>query len=166
MNFKGDIEGLELVVPQKIPDNRGWFQREYEGFTATQVASAFNTKAGTWRGLHYQVGASAQRKLIRCIRGAIFDIVVDLRHDSKTYTKVFGTTLSADNRYSLNVPRGFAHGYLTLDHSSEVLYLMEGAQDKAAERGIRWDDPTIKIWLPFEPNVISDKDKSWPDFRP
>jgi len=166
MNFKGEIEGLELIVPDKIRDNRGWFQREYNFFTATQVASTYNIKSGTWRGLHYQVGASAQRKLVRCIRGSIFDITVDLRSSSETYLKVFGTTLTAENRYLLNVPRGFAHGYLTLDDNSEVLYLMEGTQDKAAERGIRWDDPSIDIWLPFEPKVYSDKDNNWPDYKP
>jgi dTDP-4-dehydrorhamnose 3,5-epimerase len=169
MIFKCEMEGLELSVPDPRRDTRGEVRNEYKDFNATHVLTTFNTSSGTFRGFHYQIGSFAQRKLVRCIRGAIQDVVIDIRKESATYLKSFSTILSADNCNSLIVPKGFAHGYLTLAPATEVLYLIDGEYNKDAERGIRFKDMvtwTAGVHLIEEPVFYNDRDARWPNFEP
>ncbi len=121
---------------------------------------------GTLRGLHYQVAPYEEAKLVRCTRGAIFDVIVDVRPTSQTHKSWFGVELTAENCWMLYVPEGFAHGYITLEPDTEVLYEVSQFYTPGAERGLRYDDPSIGIDWPTEVLVVSDKDRSWPDFRP
>jgi dTDP-4-dehydrorhamnose 3,5-epimerase len=114
--------------------------------------------------MHYQLGDAAEVKLVRCIRGALFDAILDLRPNSATFGKWFGETLTADNRLMMYVPRGFAHAILTLEPNTEALYLVSAFYAPDAERGVRWNDPQFGIVWPREPVEISAKDAAWPDF--
>ena len=129
-----------------------------------QANIAHSNAKGTLRGLHYQVPPYAEAKLVRCTRGAIYDVIVDLRTASPTYKKWIGVELSADNHRMLYVPEGFAHGYQTLTDDAEVFYMVTAFYAPGAERGIRYDDPAFGITWPVEVQVISEKDKSWEDF--
>lgn len=166
MKLTCDFEGVEIIHPERFYDVRGYFQREASGFDFTDMFLANNTASGTFRGLHYQKEPHAQKKLIRCTKGAIHDVIVDLRKDSKSYLKTFSTILSAENGFSLIVPPGFAHGYITLTYGTEVLYLIRGPRVVEAETGIRYNDPNISINLPEEPVFISEKDRNWPTYIP
>ena len=126
-----------------------------------QVNLSFNEERGTLRGMHYQRAPHEESKLVRCIRGSIFDVVVDLRKESPTYLKWFGTTLSADNRRALVVPKGFAHGYQTLEDHSEVLYLVSQYYEPGAGGGARYDDPLVGIEWPLAAANISEQDLKW-----
>ena len=118
-------------------------------------------------GLHYQTAPYAEVKLVRCVRGSVFDVLVDLRPDSPTYTRWFGTELTAENRRMLYVPEGCAHGYLTLEDESEVVYPVSRPYHPEAERGIRWNDPQFGIaWPEAGALTMSPKDERWPDYRP
>lgn len=154
-------------------DERGFFARMFctDEFSAAglesrfvQINNSLSQRAGTLRGLHYQLPPSAEAKVIRCIRGAFWDCIVDLRPESPTFAKWFGVTLSADNRTMLYVPRGFAHGFVTLMDDSEALYLVSAFYAPQHERGLRWDDPRFGIEWPREPVELSAKDRAWPDF--
>jgi dTDP-4-dehydrorhamnose 3,5-epimerase len=118
------------------------------------------------RGLHYQLSPSAEVKLVRCVRGALHDVILDLRPGSSTFGKSFGTSLTAENRRMIYVPEGFAHGFITLEDDTEVVYFVTAEYNANRERGVRWDDPAFDIPWPFEPVVISDKDGSHPNFDP
>ena len=111
--------------------------------------------------MHYQIPPHSEMKAIRCIRGALFDVIIDLRQESATYKKWFGYELNQDNKKMLIVPEGCAHGFLTLSNDSEALYLVSAYYNQNSERGLRWNDPAINVNWPFEPIEISDKDKSW-----
>lgn len=170
---KGSVEGARLVELEKRGDERGFFARLFcekefgaEGLETrfVQANNSLSGAGGTLRGLHYQLGASAEVKVVRCIRGALFDAIVDLRPDSPTFLKWFGETLSAENRLMMYVPRGCAHAILTLEPDTEALYLVSAFYDPGAERGVRWNDPRFAIEWPIEPAEISAKDASWPDF--
>jgi dTDP-4-dehydrorhamnose 3,5-epimerase len=121
---------------------------------------------GTVRGLHYQVEPSEEVKIVRCSRGAIFDVIVDVRPDSNTFLQWYGVELSADNRRQLYVPRGFAHGYQTLVDDCEVFYVVSEFYAPQHERGIRWNDPSVDIRWPVPVSDMSEKDAGWPDVPP
>ena len=132
-----------------------------------QCNDSFSPGRGTLRGLHYQMAPHQEVKLVRCIRGTVFDVIVDLRHDSPTYLSWFGLELTGDNRTMLYVPEGCAHGYLTLEDNSEVMYPVSEFYRPEAERGVRWNDRLFGIqWPNGGARTISAKDQSWPDYEP
>jgi len=165
------LSGAYLIDLEPHPDERGffaraWCQHEFEehGLNGrlAQVNVSYNKKQGTLRGMHYQVRPYAETKLLRCTRGAIWDVIVDLRPGSPTYHQWLGAELTADNRRMLFVPEDFAHGYLTLSDETEVMYQVSEFYTPNAERGLRWDDPALAIEWPAPVQVISDKDARWP----
>ncbi len=170
------LKGAAVIELQRWVDERGffaraWCRREFEdnGLLSGLVQSniSFNLTAGTLRGMHYQSSPYEEEKLVRCTRGALYDVIVDLRQDSPTFKQWFGVELTEDNRRMLYVPKGFAHGFQTLADNTEVFYHVTEYYTPGAERGIRWDDPAIGIcWPPSAVRVISDKDRSWPDYIP
>jgi dTDP-4-dehydrorhamnose 3,5-epimerase len=169
------LKGAHTIELERRGDDRGFFARafcknEFEeaGLEPqfVQVNNSLSAKRGTLRGLHYQLPPKAEVKVIRCVRGALWDAIVDLRPDSPTYTRWFGAELSAENRLMMYVPKGFAHAILTLSDDTEALYLVSEFYGPDQERGLRWDDPKFKIEWPIEPSEISPKDKKWPDFDP
>jgi dTDP-4-dehydrorhamnose 3,5-epimerase len=169
------LAGACLIHPDKRGDERGFFARFFcqrelrEAGLMTEIAQINNSlsaERGTLRGMHYQLAPAAETKIVRCIRGALFDVILDLRPRSPTFKQWFGTTLSAENRSLLYVPKGLAHGFLTLEPNTEVLYLVDEYYAPHQERGARYNDPAFGIEWPAEPVVISDKDRHWPDFNP
>ncbi|MEL7362210.1 MAG: dTDP-4-dehydrorhamnose 3,5-epimerase [Bacteroidota bacterium] len=169
------LPGAFVLRPERHADERGHFartfcRREFEahGLNAAvaQCSVSFNEQAGTLRGMHYQAAPHAEAKLIRCTRGAVYDVILDLRADSDTYGQHFGAVLSADNGHALYVPEGFAHGFLTLKDRSEVFYQMSAFFAPDAARGVRWDDPAFNIHWPRPVRVIKDRDAAYPDFVP
>lgn len=169
------IAGAWLIDMETREDQRGFFGRlfckeemERQGLSASiqQINASFSSQQGTLRGMHYQLAPQAEVKIVRCLRGAIYDVLLDLRPDSPTYTKWFGETLTLQNRTILYVPKGCAHGFITLEDETEILYLVDTAYAPQEERGVRFDDPRFGIFWPKAPRVISEKDRSWPDFSP
>ena len=171
-----DIEGLLLLRPQKFADARGYFTETYNarGFRDAGVFSvfvqdneAFSSRAGTIRGLHFQVPPAPQAKLIRVLSGSIFDVAVDLRRDRPTYGRWRGVTLSKEENAQFFVPRGFAHGYCTLEPNTKVAYKVDEFYAPACDAGLRWDDPDIGVEWPISPAgaIISDKDANLPSFK-
>ncbi len=169
------LPGSYIIESEPHHDSRGYFARAYCAreleatgieFEIAQASVAFNEAKGTLRGLHYQLPPFAEAKIVRCIAGSIYDVIVDLRPDSPGYLEWIGVELSAANGRSLYVPEGFAHGYLTLDAATEVFYLMNQFYVAKAARGIRWDDARLGIDWPGDVAVISSKDQSWPDLVP
>jgi dTDP-4-dehydrorhamnose 3,5-epimerase len=167
------IPGVLLLEVEPHTDERGLFARTVcsEEFSARGLPSAypqsstsFNKTRGTLRGMHFQISPSQESKLVRCTRGAIFDVVVDLRKDSPTYRNYVGCDLSAENRRSLAIPHGCAHGFMTLEDASEVLYMMSEQHRPELARGVRWNDPAFGIVWPLQPTVLSDRDAAYPDF--
>ena len=160
-----------LVKPARLEDDRGFFARTWcarefaeHGLepSLSQCSISFNKGRGTLRGLHYQAEPHAEAKLVRCTRGAIFDVIVDLRPASPTYLEHCTVTLTADNRDAIYVPQGCAHGFLTLEDESEVLYQMSTEHVPGAARGVRWNDPAFHIAWPTLPDVVADRDRTWP----
>ena len=172
--YETALKDVYLIEPEKHEDDRGYFARvfcekelENHGFKLNMVQSnvAFSRKQGTLRGMHYQVGSYSEVKLIRCITGSIFDVIIDLRSESSTYKQWFGIELNAKNNQMLLIPENFAHGYQSLIDDTEVFYQVSQFYTPDAERGIRWDDPAFNIqWPDTVHPIISEKDKSWPDF--
>ena len=167
------LKGAFTIELQRIEDSRGFFarafcKREFEqrglNPAIVQCNVSFNPQKGTLRGMHYQQEPFREVKVVRCIAGAIFDAIVDLRPDSSTYREWTGVELSAQNGRSLYVPEGFAHGYLTLTENTEVFYQVSEFYSPGYERSIRWNDPAFRIQWPIEPLIISPKDASHPDF--
>ena len=167
------LKGAFIVEIEKREDVRGffarvWCEKEFEArglsFQPVQANIAFNVKKGTLRGMHYQVAPYEEAKLIRCIRGALYDVIVDLRPESSTYKQWIGVELTAKSHTMLYVPEGFAHGYQTLEDNTEGFYQVSQFYHPEAERGLRYDDPSFGIKWPMYVQVISDKDKRWPDF--
>ncbi|MEU9794611.1 dTDP-4-dehydrorhamnose 3,5-epimerase [Streptomyces sparsogenes] len=165
------LAGAALVELEKREDHRGFFSRSFcrEEFeraglepTVAQCNLSFNHRKGTLRGFHYQLTPNAEAKTIRCVRGAVYDVIVDLRTDSPTFLRHFGTELTADNRLALHVPRNFAHAYLTLTDDAETLYQVSTAYTPGAERGLRWNDPALAVEWPVTVEQVSDKDGNWP----
>ena len=159
------------IVPRG--DERGFFARLFcqdelvkQGLEprVRQVNNSLSVEAGTLRGLHYQVAPYGETKLVRCISGEIFDVILDLREGSPTFRQWHGVTLTAENRKMLFVPRGFAHGFLTLKPNTEIIYLVSEVYEGPSERVVRWDDPQFSIAWPIEPKILSDKDRLAPLF--
>ena len=166
-----DIVDAFEVHLEKHGDDRGFFARGFceqefkdQGieFRALQANVAYNRSKNTVRGLHYQIEPHAEKKLVRCVKGAIFDVIVDLRPDSPSFKQWVGVELSAEDRSMLYVPEGCAHGYQTLTDDSEIFYMVSAAYAPEAERGISWNDPEFNIaWKDLGEMIISDKDKNW-----
>ena len=166
-----DIEGLYVIEPTVFKDERGYFMETYNqndfkeaglNMTFVQDNQSMSVK-GVLRGLHFQK-QYPQGKLVRAVRGTVFDVAVDLRSDSKTYGKWFGVTLSAENKKQFYIPEGFAHGFLVLSDEAEFAYKCTDFYHPGAEGGLLWSDPEIGVDWPIEPGmelIISDKDKKW-----
>ena len=170
------LAGAYVVELERLEDERGWFARTFDpdvwreaGIEPTNVQSSisFNARAGTLRGLHYQGPPHGEDKLVRCTRGAVYDVIVDVRPGSPTFCRWFGIELTPDNGRELLVGKGFAHGFQTLVDASEVHYQMSYPFVPGAGRGVRWDDPAFGIeWPPAKQRTISERDATYPDFRP
>jgi dTDP-4-dehydrorhamnose 3,5-epimerase len=171
------LAGVWTIEIERLEDSRGWFTRTFDSgeFRARglnpdvlQCNSSFNTRAGTIRGMHYQSEPYGESKLVRCVRGAIFDVAVDLRPESPTFCRWYGIELSAENRRASFISSGIAHGFQTVTNDCEVLYQMGQRYVPEAACGVRWDDPAFAIrWRPSAGElIISDKDRAYPDFRP
>jgi dTDP-4-dehydrorhamnose 3,5-epimerase len=168
------LAGAYRIEPQLIGDERGAFARRFcadtfraEGLESDllQRSFSFNLRAGTLRGMHFQAPPHLEVKLVRCTRGAVFDVMVDLRADSATYGQWHGEELTADNRMMLYIPKGFAHGFQTLVDNTEVDYEITPAHVPGADRGFRFDDPSLDIRWPIAASIISDRDKALPASR-
>ncbi|MDQ7096254.1 dTDP-4-dehydrorhamnose 3,5-epimerase [Desulfosporosinus sp. PR] len=168
------LVGAYLIDIEPIEDVRGFFARSFckNEFTVHGLQSEFvqcniasNYKKGTLRGMHYQLEPYAEVKLVRCIRGSIYDVVIDLREKSSTFKKWFSVELSAGNCKMLYVPEGFAHGYQTLTDDTEVFYQVSEFYQPNYERGIRWDDGNFDIQWPLQEKIISSKDRNWDIFN-
>jgi dTDP-4-dehydrorhamnose 3,5-epimerase len=168
------VAGAYLISPQKRTDERGYFARVFcrdelaaQGLCGDycQANTALSPRAGTLRGLHFQRRPHAEVKLIRCTRGRVFDVVLDLRRDSPTYLRWQGVELSADNAAMLYAPEGTAHGYLTLSDDTELLYMTSAKYAPDAATGVRFDDPAFGIRWPRDIALVSQADRGWPDFQ-
>ena len=169
------LPGAYLIDIEKRGDQRGffargWCQKEFEAHDliprVVQTNISLSKRKGTLRGMHYQVAPYAEAKLVRCTRGALYDVIIDLRPDSPTHMQWLGVELSAENYKMLYVPEGFAHGFQTLVDNTEVTYQVSQFYTPEAEGGVRYNDPAFGIEWPLEVQVISDKDQSWPDYSP
>lgn len=169
------LKGAYLIQLERRGDDRGWFarmfcQQEYaqQGLCGNivQANNSFSKTKGTLRGMHYQLAPKAEDKIVRCCQGALLDVIVDLRHDSGTFLQHIAVELTAENRTMLFVPKGFAHGFITLADDTEAFYLVTEFYSPPHERGLRYNDPKLGIRWPFEPVVVSDKDSKHPDFNP
>ena len=169
------LPGAYLIEIEKRGDDRGFFARMFceREFAALGLETRFvnlnnslSSAKGTLRGLHYQLGEAAEVKLVRCVRGALWDAILDLRPNSPSFGSWFGETLSAENRLTMYVPRGFAHAILTLEPDTEAIYLVSAHYAPVEERGVRWNDPRFAVQWPLTPREISAKDTNWPDFDP
>lgn len=166
--LKTPLEGAYVIELEKKEDDRGFFARlfctkEFEnenlekGFV--QVNNSFSSKKGTLRGIHYQLSPKAETKLVRCIKGSLYDVIVDLRPRSTTFMQWYGAELTEENRCMMYVPKGFGHAFITLEDNTEALYMVSEFYSPELERGLRFDDPALKISWPVTPEVISDKDR-------
>ena len=169
------LRGAYLIDLEKHGDERGFFARAFcrNEFSETglcdsfvQVNNSLTAVKGTLRGMHYQLPPAAETKIVRCIRGAFWDVILDLRDGSATFGQWFGAELTSENRRMMYAPRGFAHGFITLTDGVEAFYFVDEFYAPQHERGIRWNDPKFNIKWPVEPMVISQKDENWPDFDP
>ena len=171
---KTSIDDLYIIEPEIFEDNRGNFFESYNKIEFEKIGINYNfvqdnqskSKKGVLRGLHYQKEQS-QAKLIRCIKGKVFDVAVDLRQNSKTYGKWESVILSAKNSKMFMIPKGFAHGYLVLSKEAEIIYKCDDYYNKESEAGIMWNDPKLGINWPIEnldELILSDKDRKWPKF--
>jgi dTDP-4-dehydrorhamnose 3,5-epimerase len=169
-----DLPGALLIEPEYMGDERGffariWCRREFADNSLStelvQSSISFNKVRGTLRGMHYQAAPYEEDKLVRCTRGSIHDVIIDLRPDSPTFMEHAEAGLTADNRMMIYVPKGFAHGFLTLQDATEVTYSMSEYYEPDYARGVRWDDRAFGIEWPDEVRVISERDRTYPDFR-
>ncbi len=167
------LAGAYLVDVEKRGDDRGFFtslfnedEFEQHGLVRhfTEVNNSLSTTTGTLRGMHYQLSPHQETKVVRCVRGALFDVILDLRSGSPTFGQSFGAELNAENRRMVYVPKGFAHGFLTLVDDTETFYFVDGVYSLEHQRCIRYDDPKFNIEWPGAPAVISAKDRSQTDF--
>lgn len=171
---KGKITGSYIIDIEKYSDERGFFARGYcdkefeaQGisFDMVQANIGFSMHKHTIRGLHYQTAPHAEAKLVRCTKGALFDVIVDLRKDSPTYREWTGIELTPENRTMFYVPEGCAHGYQTLKDETEIFYMVSAFYAPEYEHGLRWNDPVFNIqWKENEDIIISNKDQNWPNF--
>ena len=166
------LAGAFVIEPEPFVDERGmfarvWCEREFAAHGLdTRIAQSnisLSLRRGTLRGMHYQVAPMAETKLVRCIRGAFYDVIVDLRPESPTYREHVGVELSAENRRALYIPKGFAHGFQTLVDDTEIFYQMGEFYSPEHQRGVRWDDPALGIRWPIEEPIILERDLGYPD---
>lgn len=169
------LKGAFLIDLDKKGDDRGFFARAFcerefsdQGLVTKfcQVNNSLSATKGTLRGLHYQLRPKAETKLVRCVRGALYDVILDLREDSATFGQSYGAELTADNRRMMYVPKGFAHGFITLSDDTEALYFVDEFYSPQHERGVRYNDPRFNVKWPAPAAVVSDKDRTQKDFDP
>lgn len=167
------VEGMIEILPRRTRDDRGaffrgWCAAEFAAagivFRATQISYSENTVLHTLRGMHWQDYPAAEGKLVRCVRGAVYDVGLDLRAGSTSHTRHAGVTLTAWAGNALFIPPGCAHGFLTLSCDAVVEYMMDVPYTPALARGLRWNDPAFGIVWPAPPAVMSDRDRTWPDY--
>jgi dTDP-4-dehydrorhamnose 3,5-epimerase len=167
------LKGVFIIEPERLEDERGFFARtwcrrvfEEHGLNSqlAQCSISFNRTRGTLRGMHYQDEPYGEAKLVRCTHGTIYDAVIDLRPGSPTFKRWIGLELTADNHRMLYIPEGFAHGFQTLEEHTEVFYQMSQFYAPDYARGVRWNDPAFDIRWPAAVSVISERDRSYPDF--
>ena len=173
--FATKLPGAFVIEPERFADERGFLARAWSAhaFAEHRLSAPFvecnisyNRRRGTLRGMHFQRAPHAQAKLVRCTRGAIYDVALDLRRDSPTFRRWFSAELTADNRTMLYVPAGVAHGFQTLVDDTEVYYQISERYSPAHARGVRWDDPAFAIeWPDATERTISERDRSYPDLR-
>lgn len=166
-----ELDGVLIIEPKVFGDNRGWFMETYSrrdfenaGITAEFVQDnrSFSSKKGIIRGLHFQRNPMCQAKLLTCLKGEILDVAVDLRKDSPTYKKWFSVKLTAENKKQIFIPKGFAHGFLTLTDDVEIMYKCDELYSPECDGGIRFDDPEIGVEWGVENPILSEKDKNAP----
>jgi dTDP-4-dehydrorhamnose 3,5-epimerase len=171
---ESELPGAHIIELERRVDERGFFARSFceQEFAAHGLPTHFpqcnlshNALQGTLRGMHYEAPPSAECKLVRCVAGAIHDVIIDLRPGSPTFLKWLGVELSAQNARALFVPAGFAHGFLTLTPAADVFYHMGDVFRPGGARGLRWNDPQFAIAWPATPSVISERDATYPDFE-
>jgi dTDP-4-dehydrorhamnose 3,5-epimerase len=169
------LKGAYVVKLKRIEDSRGYFARAWcvdefavHGLNSRmlQLNVGFSRTKGTLRGMHFQAAPHEEAKFIRCTRGAIYDVIVDLRPGSITYGKWFGVELTAEGSTMLYAPEGFAHGYQTLQDDTEIYYMTSARYAAASAKGVRYNDPALAIDWPSPVSVISDQDRTWPDIQP
>lgn len=170
------LKGAYIIELERLEDTRGffaraWCKKEFEAHGLNphfvQINLSFNKSRATIRGLHYQIAPHEEAKLFRCTRGAIFDVITDLRLESPTYLDWIGVELTADNRKMLYVPENCAQGYQALTDNAEVFYQVSQFYEPESERGVRWNDPAFGIeWPETENIIVSEKDRDWPDYVP
>jgi dTDP-4-dehydrorhamnose 3,5-epimerase len=168
-----DLKGAFVVEPERLPDERGffartWCEREFQAHIGevrfVQCNISFNIRRGTLRGMHYQASPFEEARLVRCAMGAIYDVIIDLRPNSESFKKWFAIELTAEDRRMLYVPKGFAHGFVTLQDRTEVFYQMSEFFRPEYARGVRWNDPAFSVDWPVEVRVMSQRDRDCPDF--
>ena len=169
------IEGLFLITPDIRYDERGYFFKSYQSklyreqkinITITQVNHSLTKHKGTIRGMHFQKAPFTEAKIVQCLKGNIYDVVIDLRRDSPTYGKWHAEELSEENKRILFIPKGVAHGFQTLKDNVEILYLMSSQYSQLHSSGVRWNDPYFDIKWPLPTTSLAEKDKKWPLYRP
>jgi len=165
------IKGLYVIEPELKIDKRGYFTRIFckkefarigFNFKIVQVNRSLNLKKGTLRGMHFQKPPKAEDKIVQCLKGAIYDVAIDLRKNSPSYGQWLAIELNEENKKMFFIPKGFAHGFLSLADNSEVLYFMSEFYSPEYESGVRWDDPFFNIKWPIKNPILSEKDKNWP----
>jgi len=168
------LAGAYIIEPEPIEDHRGFFARAWcardfaERGLETRVAQcsiSYNARRGTLRGMHFQVAPHEETKVVRCTRGAIHDVILDLRRDSPTFLQHVAVELTAENRRSVYIPRGLAHGFQSLVDDTEIYYQISEFYAADAARGVRWDDPAFGISWPIAPPIIVERDRTYPDFH-
>lgn len=171
---KTAIDGVLILEPKVFGDARGWFMETWSArkfqaagltFEFVQDNQSYSAHKGTLRGLHYQTAPFAQTKLVRCTRGKLLDVAVDIREGSDTFKQWVAVELTADNKKQLLIPRGFAHAFLTLTDDVEIQYKVDKFYAPTCDGNIRWDDPEIKVDWPFPPTILADKDAKAPTLR-
>ncbi|HEY7575243.1 MAG TPA: dTDP-4-dehydrorhamnose 3,5-epimerase [Thermoanaerobaculia bacterium] len=168
------LPGAFVITPERLRDERGYFSRtfcrrdfEERGLNpvVAQCNVSFSAKRGTLRGMHFQRPPHAEAKLVRCTAGAIYDVAIDLRPDSPTFRRHFGVRLDPSEDRMLYIPEGFAHGFLALEDETSIFYQMSESYAPSHAAGVRWDDPAFGIAWPFAPTVMTERDRTYPDFR-
>lgn len=164
------LKGAFIIEPERLEDERGFFartfcQKEFEAHglnpRMVQCNISSNKHKGTLRGMHYQAAPTAEAKLVRCTRGAIYDVIIDLRPGSPTYCQWLAEELNAENSKMIYIPEGFSHGFQTLEDDTEVFYQMSEFYSPEHTRGVRWDDPVFGVEWPLNAKIISEKDKNY-----